>query len=184
MKILVCINQVPDTTSQINFTADQKAFDPTGVQFVINPSDEAALIRALQLKEEQGAEITLVHVGLSDSEPVLRKAFAYGADHMIRIDATPTDGFFVAQQLAVIAKGYDAIFCGRESLDYNGGMVGGMLAALLDFNFVDEVTAFSVAGDKAQISRMIDGGKQLLEVPLPVVIGAQPAKPPYRCFQL
>ena len=173
MKILVCINQVPDTTSQINFTADQKAFDPSGVQFIINPSDEAALVRALQLKEEIGAHITLVHVGLSDSEPILRKAFAYGADQMIRIDATPTDGFFVAQQLATIAKGYDAVFCGRESLDYNGGMVGGMLAALLDLNFVDEVTAFSVAGDKAQISRMIDGGKQLLEVPLPVVIGAQ-----------
>ena len=149
MKILVCINQVPDTTSQINFTADHKAFDPAGVQFIINPSDEAALIRALQLKEEQGAHITLVHVGLSDSDPVLRKAFAYGADQMMRIDATATDGFFVAQQLAAVAKGYDAIFCGRESLDYNGGMVGGMLAALLDLNFVDEVTAFSVAGDKA-----------------------------------
>ena len=92
---------------------------------------------------------------------------------MMRIDATATDGFFIAQQLAAVAKGYDAIFCGRESLDYNGGMVGGMLAALLDLNFVDEVTAFSVAGDKAQISRMIDGGKQLLEVPLPVVIAAQ-----------
>ena len=124
MKILVCVNQVPDTTSQINFTSDQSAFDPSGVQFVLNPSDEAALMRALQLKEEVGAELTLVHVGLSDSEPVLRKAFALGADHMLRIDTFPTDGFFVAEQLAAIAPGYDAIFCGRESLDYNGGMVG------------------------------------------------------------
>ena len=111
MKILVCINQVPDTTSQINFTADHKSFDPTGVQFVINPSDEAALIRAIQLKEQEGAHITLVHVGLSDSEPVLRKAFALGADEMIRIDTFPTDGYFVAQQLAVVAKDYPIIFC-------------------------------------------------------------------------
>ena len=93
MKILVCINQVPDTTSQINFTADHKSFDPTGVQFVINPSDEAALIRAIQLKEQEGAHITLVHVGLSDSEPVLRKAFALGADEMIRIDTFPIEFF-------------------------------------------------------------------------------------------
>ena len=163
MKILVCVNQVPDTTSQINFTSDQSAFDPSGVQFVLNPSDEAALMRALQLKEEVGVELTLVHVGLSDSEPVLRKAFALGADHMLRIDTFPTDGFFVAEQLAAIAPGYDAIFCGRESLDYNGGMVGGMLAALLDYDFVDEVTAFSFEGDKAaKITRMTDGGKEHL----------------------
>ena len=152
MKILVCINQVPDTTSQINFTTDHKSFDPTGVQFVINPSDEAALIRAIQLKEQEGAHITLVHVGLSDSEPVLRKAFALGADEMIRIDTFPTDGYFVAQQLAVVAKDYPIIFCGRESLDYNGGMVGGMLATLLDY---------------------IDGGKELLESSFPIVVGIQ-----------
>jgi len=173
MKILVCINQVPDTTSQINFTVDHKAFDPSGVQFVINPSDEAALIRALQLKEQRGAHITLVHVGLSDSEPVLRKAFALGADEMIRVETTPMDGFFVAQQLAPIAKDYEVVFCGRESLDYNGGMVGGMLASLLDFNFVDDVIAFSLEGAIAKITRAIDGGKELLESPLPVVVGIQ-----------
>jgi len=173
MKILVCISSVPDTTSKINFTPDNCKFDPTGVQFIINPNDEFCLTKAILLKEKLGATITLINVGTAETEPILRKAYAIGADDIIRIDATPTDGFFVAQQLATIAKGYDAVFCGRESLDYNGGMVGGMLAALLDLNFVDEVTAFSVAGDKAQISRMIDGGKQLLEVPLPVVIGAQ-----------
>ena len=173
MKILVCINQVPDTTSQINFTTDHKSFDPTGVQFVINPSDEAALIRAIQLKEQEGAHITLVHVGLSDSEPVLRKAFALGADEMIRIDTFPTDGYFVAQQLAVVAKDYPIIFCGRESLDYNGGMVGGMLATLLDYNFVDDVTAFSIEGEKVKVTRTIDGGKELLESSFPIVVGIQ-----------
>ena len=153
MKILVCINQVPDTTSQINFTTDYKSFDPTGVQFVINPSDEAALIRAIQ--------------------PVLRKAFALGADGMIRIDTFPTDGYFVAQQLAVVAKDYPIIFCGRESLDYNGGMVGGMLATLLDYNFVDDVTAFSIEGEKVKVTRTIDGGKELLESSFPIVVGIQ-----------
>ena len=175
MKILVCINQVPDTTSQINFTADQKAFDPSGVQFIINPSDEAALVRALQLKEEIGAHITLVHVGLSDSEPILRKAFAYGADQMIRIDATPTDALMVATEIAKVAKegAYDLIICGKESLDYNGGMVGGYLAALLDLPFINKCIGLEIEGNSVTAAREVEGGKELLSVSLPLVIAGQ-----------
>ena len=173
MKILVCINQVPDATSKINFLPDNSSFDPSGVQFVINPSDEAALTRALQIKEQMAATVTIVHIGTAESEPNIRKAFALGADAMIRIDAQPLDGFFVAQQLAHIAKEYDVIFCGKESLDYNGGVVGGVLATLLNINYVDDVTEFSVEGNEAKIEREIDGGKQKLVSSLPILVAVQ-----------
>ena len=138
MKILVCISHVPDTTSKINFTNGNSEFDTSGVQFVINPNDEFGLTRAIWFQEQQGANVTVVHVGGADAEATLRKALAIGANEAIRVNATPTDGFFVAKQLADVAKngGYDLIICGKESLDYNGGMVPGMLASLLNYNFV------------------------------------------------
>ncbi|MDO4880722.1 MAG: electron transfer flavoprotein subunit beta/FixA family protein [Capnocytophaga sp.] len=173
MKILVCINQVPDATSKINFSADNTSFDPIGIQFVINPSDEAALTKALQIKEQTGATVTIAHIGTVESEPNIRKAFALGADAMLRVDAEPLDGFFVAEQLANIAQEYDIIFCGKESLDYNGGIVGGVLATLLNINFVDDVTNFSVQENEAEIEREIDGGKQKLTSPLPVLVAVQ-----------
>ena len=134
MKILVCISNVPDTTSKINFTQDLTAFDTTGVQFVINPNDEFGLTRAMWFKEKQGATVHVATVGSTSVEPTIRKALAIGADEGIRIDAEPEDGLFVARQLAEVVKngGYDLVIAGRESIDYNGGMVPGMMAAMLD----------------------------------------------------
>jgi len=139
MRILVCISNVPDTTSKINFSADNTQFDTTGVQFVINPNDEFGLTRAMWFKEKQGATVHVATVGGQQTEPTIRKALAIGADEAIRINTEPADGFFVAQQLAeVIKKGeYDLIIAGRESIDYKGGMVPGIIAALLDINFVN-----------------------------------------------
>ena len=175
MKILVCISHVPDTTSKINFTENDSKFDSNGVQFVINPHDEYSLTRAMFFKEKQGASVTVVNVGNKSTEPTLRKALAIGADDAIRVDAEATDGFFVAQQLAEVVKngGYDLILAGRESIDYNGGMVPGMLATLLNYNFVNAVNKLEVAGDTASIAREIDGGNEMLEASLPLVIGAQ-----------
>lgn len=176
MKILVCISSVPDTTSKINFTADNKHFDSSGVQFVINPNDEFCLTKAIQLKEQYaGTTISLVNVGTSETEPVLRKAFAIGADEIIRIDAIPTDAFFVATQLATVAKegGYDLIITGKESIDYNGGMVGGYLSALLDLPFVNKCIGLEIDGTTVRAEREIDGGKELLSATLPIVIGGQ-----------
>ncbi len=175
MKILVCISHVPDTTSKINFTENDSKFDTNGVQFVINPHDEYSLTRAMFFKEKQGASVTVVNVGNKSTEPTLRKALAIGADDAIRVDAEATDGFFVAQQLAEVVKngGYDLILAGRESIDYNGGMVPGMLATLLNYNFVNAVNKLEVAGDTASIAREIDGGNEMLEASLPLVIGAQ-----------
>lgn len=175
MKILVCISSVPDTTSKINFTEDNTKFDSNGVQFVINPHDEYSLTRAMWFKEKQGASLTVVSVGNQAVEPTLRKALAIGADNAIRVNAEATDGFFVAKQLAEVVKNgdYDLVIAGRESIDYNGGMVPGILATLLDYNFVNAVNGLDITDNKASVSREIDGGKEVLEADLPLVVGSQ-----------
>ena len=175
MKILVCISSVPDTTSKINFTPDNCKFDPTGVQFIINPNDEFCLTKAILLKEELGATITLINLGTAETEPILRKAYAIGADDIIRIDATPTDALMVATEIAKVAKegAYDLIICGKESLDYNGGMVGGYLAALLDLPFINKCIGLEIEGNSVTAAREVEGGKELLSASLPLVIAGQ-----------
>ena len=175
MKILVCISHVPDTTSKINFTNGDTEFDTNGVQFVINPNDEFGLTRAIWFKEQQGASVTVVNVGGADAEATLRKALAIGADEAIRINANPTDGMFVATELAAVVKAgnYDLVIAGKESLDYNGGMVPGMLAGLLGFNFVNSCINLDVNGSDAKVTREIDGGKETVSTTLPLVIGGQ-----------
>ncbi|NHF60956.1 electron transfer flavoprotein subunit beta/FixA family protein [Flavobacteriaceae bacterium TP-CH-4] len=175
MKILVCISNVPDTTSKINFTDGDTKFDTNGVQFVINPNDEFGLTRAMWFKEKQGATVHIATVGEASVEPTMRKALAIGADEGIRVNALPTDGFFVAQQLAEVVKNgnYDLIIAGRESIDYNGGMVPGMLATLLDMNFVNTCIDLQIEGTNATAVREIDGGKETIATSLPLVIGGQ-----------
>ncbi|QXP51652.1 electron transfer flavoprotein subunit beta/FixA family protein [Cellulophaga sp. HaHa_2_1] len=175
MKILVCISNVPDTTSKINFTDNDTKFDTAGVQFVINPNDEFGLTRAMWFKEKQSATVHIATVGEASVEPTMRKALAIGADEAIRVNAVPTDGFFVAQQLANIAKegAYDLIIAGRESIDYNGGMVPGIMASLLDINFVNTCISLDVDGTSATTLREIDGGKEKIATSLPLIIGGQ-----------
>ncbi|WP_439130245.1 electron transfer flavoprotein subunit beta/FixA family protein [Polaribacter sp.] len=175
MKILVCISHVPDTTSKINFTENDTKFDTNGVQFVINPYDEFSLTRAMWFKEKQGAKVTVVSVGSSLTEPTLRKALAIGADDAVRVNVEATDGLAVAKQLAEVVKngGYDLVLAGRESIDYNGGMVPGMLATLVDYNFVNGCVGLEVEGDSVTAIREIDGGNETLSTKLPLVIGGQ-----------
>ncbi len=175
MKILVCISNVPDTTSKINFADGDTKFDTNGVQFVINPNDEFGLTRAMWFKEKQGATVHVATVGEASVEPTMRKALAIGADEAIRVNAVPTDGFFVAQQLAQVVKdgGYDLVIGGRESIDYNGGMVPGILATLLDMNFVNTCINLEVDGNNATATREIDGGKEKITTTLPLVVGGQ-----------
>ena len=175
MKILVCISHVPDTTSKINFTENNSKFDNNGVQFVINPYDEFALTRAMWFKEKQGATVTVVTVGNNTTEPTLRKALAIGADDAIRVNAEATDGLTVAKELAEVVKNgaYNLVLAGKESIDYNGGMVPGMLAALLDYNFVNACVGLEIEGDKATITREIDGGKEQLSSNLPLIVAGQ-----------
>lgn len=175
MKILVCISHVPDTTSKINFTNGDSEFDTNGVQFVINPNDEFGLTRAIWFQEQQGATVTVVNVGGPETEPTLRKALAIGANEAIRVNTNPTDGFFVAKQLADVIKngGYDLIIAGKESLDYNGGMVPGMVAGLLGYNFLNSCVSLNIEGTSATASREIDGGKETVSTSLPLIIGGQ-----------
>ncbi|WGK65484.1 electron transfer flavoprotein subunit beta/FixA family protein [Croceiramulus getboli] len=175
MKILVCISHVPDTTSKINFNSDNTEFDTNGVQFVINPNDEFGLTRAMWFKEKQNATVDVVNVGGPETEPTLRKALAIGADSAIRVNTSALDGYQVAKELAKVAQdgGYDLIIAGRESIDYNGGMVPGMLAGLLGASFVNKCIALEVEGNSATAVREIDGGKETLSTTLPLVIGGQ-----------
>lgn len=175
MKILVCISSVPDTTSKINFTDNDTKFDSNGVQFVINPHDEYSLTRAMWFKEKQGASVTVASVGEASVEATLRKALAIGADNAIRINTEAPDAYFVAQQLAEIVKegGYDLIMAGRESIDYNGGMVPGMLATFTGYNFINAVNGIEIEGDTASVTREIDGGKEILSAKLPLLVGSQ-----------
>jgi electron transfer flavoprotein beta subunit len=175
MKILVCISHVPDTTSKINFTDNDTAFDTNGVQFVINPNDEFGLTRAMWFKEKQGASVDIVTVGEKDVEPTMRKCLAIGADKGIRVDTKPVDAFQVAQEIADVAKNgdYDLIIAGRESIDYNGGMVPGMLAKMIGAHFINTCVSLEVEGDSATAVREIDGGKETLSCKLPLVIGGQ-----------
>ena len=175
MKILVCISSVPDTTAKINFTADKSAFDKNGIQWVINPLDEFALTKAIKLQESQGATVTVVNVGLADTEAVIRKALAIGANDAVRVNVDPKDSFATAKEIAAVAQngGYDLILCGKESIDYNGGSVPGMVAQLLNLPFVNASVGLDVTGAEATAVREIEGGKETISVKLPAVIAGQ-----------
>ena len=176
MKILVCVSRVPDTTTKITFTDNNTRFNEDNVQWIMNPSDEwYALVRALEIKEQQGGSVTVVHVGKADSEPVIRKALAIGADDAVRIDTEATDSYIVAAQIANYAKdqGYDLIMAGKETIDYNGFLVGGMVAEFMDWPFVSLAMSLDVEGSTATIKRDIGGGKETVKVDFPLVVGAQ-----------
>lgn len=174
MKILVCISHVPDTTSKINFVENNMKFDTAGVQFIIGPYDDYALARAIELKEANpGTTVTVINVGITDTEPTIRKALAIGADDAIRVNAEPTDSFFVAEQIAEHAKGFDLILMGRESIDYNSGVVHAMVGDLLGLPSVSPVMKLEVEGIKVKMTREIEGGKEMIEANLPLVAGCQ-----------
>jgi len=175
MKILVCITHVPDTTSKINFIDNNTKFDTNGVQFIIGPYDDYALARAIELKESTGATVTVLNVGGAETEPTIRKALAIGADDAIRINAEPSDSFFVASQIAEQAKagGYDLILMGRESIDYNSGVVHGIVGEMLGIPSVSPVMKLDIDGTKVKMAREIEGGKEYVEATLPLVAGCQ-----------
>ena len=175
MKILVCISSVPDTTSKVSFEADNTAFSKAGVQYIIGPYDDYALARAVELKEANGGTVTVLNVGGADAEPQIRKALAIGADDAVRIDAEPTDSYFVASEIANYAKdkGFDLILMGRETTDYNSGVVHGMVGEMLGLPSFSPVMELTVDGSAVKMSREIEGGKEKIETTLPAVFGCQ-----------
>jgi electron transfer flavoprotein beta subunit len=177
MKILVCISKTPDTTAKIAFTDNNTKFAEAGVQWIINPYDEwYALVRAIELKEKDPSTVIhLVTVGGADTEPIIRKALALGGDEAYRVNAGGQDSFYIASQIAAIAQQntYDLIFTGKETIDYNSSSVGGMIAELLDVPFISLATKFELNGTAATITREIEGGEEIVEVSLPLVVSCQ-----------
>lgn len=172
MKILVCISKSPDTTSKIAFTEGNMKFDENGVQYIVNPYDEwYALVRALELKETLGGNVTIVTVGTAGDEAIIRKALAIGADDAVRIDSEPADGYFTATQIAAYAKenGFDIILTGKETINYNGSQIGGMIAEELDMPFISLATKLDLNGSTATLEKEIVGGVQVVEVTTPFV---------------
>src|SRR3954467_8161261 len=177
MKILVCISKTPDTTSKIAFKESNTKFDESGVQWIINPYDEwYSLVRAIELKEKDPSiSITLIHVGGADSDPIIRKALALGGDEAIRINAQSDDTYYIAAQIAEVARNgnYDLVFTGKETIDYNASAIGGMLAELLDMPYISLAIKFELDGNMAVVTREIEGGEEVDEVTLPVVVSCQ-----------
>ena len=177
MKILVCISKTPDTTAKIAFTDNNTKFDTNGVQWIINPYDEwYALVRAIELKEADASTVIhLVTVGGADAEPIIRKALALGGDEAIRVNTDSHDSYYIASQIANVGKqgGYDLVFTGKETIDYNGSSIGGMIAELLDQPYISLATKFELSGSKATVTREIEGGEEVCEANLPLVVSCQ-----------
>ncbi len=177
MKILVCISKTPDTTSKISFKENNTKFEEAGVQWIINPYDEwYALVRAIELKEKDAsAQIHLITVGGADCDPVIRKALALGGDEALRINSTGSDSYYIAAQIAEVAKqnGYDLVLTGKETIDFNSSSVGGMIAELLDMPYVSLATKFELNGNSATITREVEGGEETDEASLPLVVSCQ-----------
>ena len=175
MKLLVCISKVPDTTSKINFVDNNTKFDESGVQYIVNPYDEwYALVRALELVEKNGGTVTTITVGTNADDPTIRKALAIGANDAVRIDANPNDPFFVAKQIANYAsnENFDIVLTGKETINYNGSQIGGMVAELLDVPYVSLATKLDVDGETATLERDVQGGIEVVEVNTPFVLSA------------
>lgn len=175
MKIIVCISKAPDTTSKIAFTDSNSKFDENGVQFIVNPYDEwYALVRALELKEANGGSVTVLNVGDASNDAIIRKALAIGADDAVRIDTPTQDALFVAKQIANYVKenNADMVLFGKETIDYNGSQVGGMVAAILDMPYVSLASKLDMNGTTATIEREIEGGVEVVETSTPFVLSA------------
>ncbi|MGK0365804.1 MAG: electron transfer flavoprotein beta subunit [Saprospiraceae bacterium] len=175
MKILVCVSKTPETTSKIAFTAGGAEFDTNGVNYIMNPYDEwYALVRALELKEANGGSVTILNVGPSANDSVIRKGLAIGADNAVRIDSEPKSALFVAKEIANHAKseGYDIVMFGKETIDYNGSEVGAMTSELLDLPYISYATKLDMEGNTATVERDIEGGTEVANVDVPFAISA------------
>lgn len=173
MKILVCISNVPDTTTKVTFTDDNAEFNTEGVQYIINPYDEIALAKAIELCEGGKGTVTVINVGEITTEPTIRKALATGADDAVRVNAFPRDAWFVAHQIADYAQkqNFDIILTGRESIDYNGTQVASLIGELMNIPSVSIAKKIDIQNGNANVEREIEGGKEILSIPLPIVVG-------------
>lgn len=175
MKLLVCISKVPDTTTKIKFTDGNTKFDESGVNFIVNPYDEwYALVRALELKESAGGTVTILNVGPADNDAIIRKALAIGADDAVRINIEPQDAWQIASEIAAYAKdqSYDILLFGKETIDYNGSVVPGLVAEILSLPYISYASKLDLSGNTATAVRDVIGGSETVSVETPFVISA------------
>lgn len=175
MKILVCISKAPDTTTKVSFTDGNTKFNEDKVQFIVNPYDEwYALVRGLELKESLGGSVTTITVGAADNDPIIRKALAIGADNAVRVNAENNDAYFVANQIATYAKanGFDLVLTGKETINYNGAQIGAMVAEFMNIPFISIASKLDIAGTTATVERDVQGGVEVVECDLPLVISS------------
>jgi electron transfer flavoprotein beta subunit len=177
MKFLVCVSKVPDTTAKIAFKDNSTQFDSNGVTYILNPTDEwYALVRALELKEANGGTVTVINVGPAENDQYLRKALAIGADDAVLITSSEhIEPIAIAKNIANYAKenGYDIVVTGKETIDYNGFSVGGMIAEYMDLPFLSQVSKWDMQSATATMNREIEGGEEIVEVQAPFVLSAQ-----------
>jgi len=176
MKILVCISKVPDTTTKINVGEDKKSIDSKGVKYILNPYDEFAIEEGLRIKEQKGAEVTVLTVGDESNQDILRTALAMGADNAVIIKVNQDfDSFQVANNIANYAKKYnpDLILLGRQSIDFDSFQVPSLLSTILDFPSVSVVSKLTIDSNKIIAERDIEGGKEIVETSIPCIISTQ-----------
>ena len=175
MKIIVCVSHVPDTTTKINLAADAKSIDSTGVKFILNPYDEFAVEEALKLKEKNGGEVIVISAGSDAAKEAIRQALAMGADRGILIKGDKNDSFAVAEMLAEVIKPLEAdlILLGKQSIDFDGMEIAPMLSELLDLPAAAVITGLAIDGQNVTAEKEVEGGKEIISLPLPCIISAQ-----------
>ena len=176
MKIAVCINHVPDTETKIKVSSDGLAIDRTGVNFMMSPYDEIALEEGLRMREKFTGEVWVIGLGSEAHKETLRKALAMGADTAVLLrDDAVRDSFANAQGLAdeLRAMNPDVILFGKQSIDYDDGQVGTLVAEMLALPSVAVVVKIDIQEGKVVCEREIEGGHEIVEAKLPAVFLAQ-----------
>jgi electron transfer flavoprotein beta subunit len=177
MNFVVCCKRVPDTTARIKIAGDGRSIDWQGVEAIINPYDEIALECALKLKEKAGSgEVIALTVDPDGNESIVRKALAMGADRAILVKGGVNfDGLAVARILAENLKAvpFDVVFFGKQAIDDDSYSVPSMVAHLLGLPRVNVAVGFEIDGKTAKCRRQIEGGEELVDIPLPCVVSVQ-----------
>ncbi len=176
MKIVACINHVPDTETKVKVGSDGKTIDPAGVNYMLNPYDEYAVEAGLKLKEQYGGETIALSLGPDANKETLRKALAMGVDKAVLIkDDTVRDSLSLARAIAEELKEMkpDCVLFGKQSIDYYDEQVPGLVAEFLGYPSVSVAVKLEAKEGKITCDREIEGGHEVVETSFPVVISAQ-----------
>lgn len=176
MDIIVCVKQVPDTTTVIQIDPSGKDIVRDGITNIVSPYDEFAIEEALNLSN--GGKVTVLTVGPESAKEALRSALAMGADeavHVITESAMALDSLATAKLIAKAVEGraYDMILMGRQAIDDDAMQMGSLVAELLNIPQISTVIKLEVDGNKVKANRTIEGAQQVVEAELPILLTAQ-----------